>query len=445
MDQLRTPTGPKGHWLSGNLPEFRKNRLDFLTRCAREFGDMVKFRLAHRRIYLVTRPDYIEEVLLTHSKNFIKHFALRLNPLVLGQGLLNSEGDFWLRQRRLIQPVFNRQRILRYAPVMIDVAEQTIASWRPGEARDIHQEMMHLTLQIAARTLFGTEVGSDSRGVMQALAVLQDNFLLRFNSLWAPPLWLPTPANFRMRRAVRQLDAILFRIIRQRREAKQADGDLLSLLLQSRAEDDGSGMNDRQVRNEAMTLFLAGHETTALTLSWTWYLLAQHPEAERKLCAEVDDVLRDRPPTVADLPKLTFTERVVLESMRLYPPAYVVGREALVDCAIGGYFIPRKTTLLMPQWVVQRDPRFFDEPETFRPERWGEDKIKQLPKFAYFPFGGGPRICIGNTFAMMEMVLVLATIARKFHFCMQPGATVTVQPTFTLRPLPGIPGVIATR
>jgi cytochrome P450 len=445
MDQLRTPTGPKGNWLSGNLPEFRRDRLDFLTRCAREFGDMVKLRLAHRRIYLVTNPDHIEEVLLTHSKNFIKHFALRINPVLLGKGLLTSEEDFWLRQRRLIQPVFNRQRILSYAPAMIDIADQTIASWRPGEARDIHEEMMRLTLQIAARTLFGTEVGSDSQAVMEALAVLQDNFLQRFNSLLPAPLWLPTPANLRMRRAVRQLDTILFRIIRQRREGTQAGGDLLSLLLQARAEDDGSGMNDRQVRDEAMTLFLAGHETTALTLSWTWYLLAQNQGAERKLCAEVDDVLQGRLPTVADWPKLIFTERIVLESMRLYPPAYVIGREALVDCAIGGYFVPRKTTLLMPQWVVQRDPRFFEDPESFRPERWGEEKIKHLPKFAYFPFGGGPRVCIGNMFAMMEMVLVLATIARKFHFRMQPGATVTVQPTFTLRPLPGIPGLIVPR
>jgi len=237
----------------------------------------------------------------------------------------------------------------------------------------------------------------------------------------------------------------LFRIIRERRQSNADQGDLLSLLLHARDEDDGRGMTDQQVRDEAMTLFLAGHETTALTLSWAWYLMAQHPQAEQKLWAELEAVLAARTPNVDDWPNLKFTEMIVLESMRLYPPAYVIGREATADCAIGGYAVPRGTTLLMPQWVVQRDSRFFDEPEKFKPQRWGEEKIKALPKFAYFPFGGGPRVCIGQQFAMMEMVLILATMAQKFHFRLQPGATVTAIPTFTLRPVPGIPGLIEPR
>jgi cytochrome P450 len=444
MKQLFPPKGPKGHWLTGNLPDFRKDRLDFLTRCAREYGDMVQLRFLYRRLYLVSHPDLIEEVLVTQSKNFIKHFAIRLNPLVLGQGLLSSEGDFWLRQRRLIQPVFSRQRILSYAETMVAAAQRTIASWRAGEQRDIHEEMMCLTLDIAAKTLFGTEVGEESADVRQAMAVLQDNFLVRFNSLYPLPMWIPTPANLRARRAVQQLDRILYRIISERRQHPAEKGDLLTLLLQARDEA-GSGMTDQQVRDEAMTLFLAGHETTALVLSWTWYLLAQHPDVQEKLFTEVDQVLQGRLPTTEDWPRLKFTEMIVLESMRLYPPAYVVGREALEDCTIGPYFVPRKTTMFLPQWVVQRDPRYFDEPSAFRPQRWGEEKINSLPKFAYFPFGGGPRICIGNTFAMMEMVLVLATIAQKFRFRLQPGATVSLLPTFTLRPVPGIPGVIESR
>ncbi|MBM3997502.1 MAG: cytochrome P450 [Planctomycetes bacterium] len=445
MSQLRVPDGPPGTWIGGNLAEFRADRLDFLTRCARDYGDMVWIRLFLRRVYLAFHPDLIEEVLVTQSKHFIKHFALRLNPVLLGNGLLTSEGDFWLRQRRLIQPVFNRSRIMSYGPPMVDAAQRMLAGWKAGERRDIHAEMMHVTLAIAAKTLFNTEVDGDAEGVAAAIEVMQDNFLERFNSLWPLPLWIPTPANLRAKWAAQALDDILFRIIRQRRAENVDKGDLLSLLLNARDEDDGKGMNDTQVRDEAMTLFLAGHETTALVLSWAWYLMAQHPDAEKRLWAELDEVLGDRSPTVDDWPKLKFTEMIALESMRLYPPAYVVGREATVDCEIGGYAVPAGTTILMPEWVVQRDPRFYDEPDKFKPERWGEERMKSLPKFAYFPFGGGPRVCIGQQFAMMELVLILATIAQKFRFRMQPGTTVTPLPTFTLRPIPGIPGVIEPR
>jgi cytochrome P450 len=303
---------------------------------------------------------------------------------------------------------------------------------------------MRLTLQIAARTLFDAEVGTEAQDIVHALQVLQDNFIARFNSTLPPPIWLPTPANLRLRRAIRRLDEILYGFIRQRREHPSERGDLLSLLLAARDEE-GSRMTDRQVRDEAMTLFLAGHETTALALSWAWYLLALHPAADARLAAEVRSVVGDRDPTVDDCARLKYAEMVALETMRLYPPAYVIGREALVDCAIAGYRIPRGTTVLMSQWVVQRDPQYFADPDQFRPERWGEDAIRSLPKFAYFPFGGGPRLCIGNTFAMMELVLVLAVLAQRFHFQLQPGAIVTPQPTFTLRPLPGIPGVIEPR
>lgn len=441
---LRVPLGPKGHWLSGNLPDFRDARLDFLTHCARTYGDVTALRFAHRRILLVSHPELIEEILVANSRHFIKHFALRLNPLLLGKGLLTSEGDFWLRQRRLIQPVFVRSRIASYGPAMVAAARHVTGSWQAGERRDIMIEMMSLTLQIAAKTLFDAEVGAETQDVVRALQVLQDTFIARFNSTLPPPLWLPTPANLRLRRAVRRLDEILFGFIRQRRAQPGERGDLLSLLLAARDEE-GSQMTDRQVRDEAMTLFLAGHETTALALSWTWYLLAQNPEAEAKLAAEVQQVIGDRDPSVEDVSRLKYAEMVALEAMRLYPPAYVIGREAIDDCDIGGYRIARGTTVLMSQWVVHRDPRLFADPERFRPERWAEDAIRMLPKFAYFPFGGGPRLCIGNTFAMMELVLVLAVIAQRFRFRLQPGAPVTAQPTFTLRPVPGIPGVIEQR
>ncbi|MCI0378987.1 MAG: cytochrome P450 [Gemmataceae bacterium] len=439
------PPGPKGTWLGGNLRDFRRERQDFLTRSAREFGDVVYMRFAHRRIFLASHPDLIEEVLVTRNHDFIKHFALRLNPLLLGNGLLTSENSFWLRQRRLVQPAFIKSRLAGYAPAVVATTERLLAEWRAGEHREIHAEMMRLTLQIAAKTLFGSEATSDTRDVARALQIMQDNFLERFLNLIPPPLWLPTRSNRRFKRAVRRLDEIIYRFIRERRASQVEQHDVLSLLLRARDEEDGKGMSDQQVRDEAMTLFLAGHETTALTLSWTWYLLAQHPAAAEKLLAEIQSVLPGRLPTFDDVAKLRYTEAIVLEAMRLYPPAYVIGREAIRETSVGGYPVRRGMTVLMSQWVVQRDPRFFADPEAFRPERWLEESAKHIPKFAYFPFGGGPRLCVGNTFAMMEMALVLAILAPRFRFALEPGATVTPVASFTLHPVPGVPGVIEPR
>jgi len=439
------PPGPRGHWLQGHLPQFRGDRLEFMAGCVREHGDVVGLRFGHRRVYLVNHPDLLEEILLTQSRHFIKNFALRINPLVFGKGLLVSEQEFWLKQRRLIQPAFSRNRLAGYSQVMIDATQAMLASWKPGETRDIYTDMMRLTLAITARTLFDAEVDGDASEVSSALHLLQENFLVRINSLLLLPIWVPTPQNLRLRRIIRKLDEIIFRFIRQRRQNPVEKPDLLSILLQARDEDDGTGMTDRQVRDEAMTLFLAGHETTALALSWTWYLLAGHPEVEEKLQAEVDRVLAGRVPTFEDLPRLKYAEKVIQESMRFYPPVYLIGREAIDECVIGGFRVKRGTTLLMSQWLIQRDPRFFEQPEKFIPERWTEEFARTMPKFAYFPFGGGPRLCIGNTFAMMEMVLVLAAIAQRFRFTAKAGHDVTLWPSFTLRPRNGIPATLVER
>jgi cytochrome P450 len=445
MSMASAPPGPPRRLLSGNLNEFRQGRLDFLTRCARDYGDVVSLRFGPRRILLVSHPDAIESVLVTHSRHFIKHFALRLNPLVFGQGLLTSEGDVWLRQRRLIQPAFQRHRLAVFGQTMVAYTQRLAASWQPGEVRDIVPEMMRLTMQITAKTLFNAEVAEEARDVGAALQMLQENFVARFNSMMPPPLWLPTPANRRLKRAVARLDEILYGFIRQRRAGGGDPGDLLSLLLHARDEVDRTPMTDKQLRDEAMTLFLAGHETTALALSWAWMLLAQHPDAEARLAAEVAEVLAGRAATADDLPRLRFTENVALEALRLYPPVYAFGREAATECEVSGYRVPPGTTVLMSQWVVHRDPRFFDRPEEFRPERWSGDAAQQLPKYAYFPFGGGPRLCIGNTFAMMELVLVLATLAQHFRFTVKPGHPLVPWPTFTLRPQHGIPAVLTRR
>jgi cytochrome P450 len=445
MVVAQLPPGPQGHFLLGNIPDYRRGQLEFLERCSREYGDVVRLRLGYHRIFLVNHPDAIEEVLVTKSRNFIKHFALRLTPLLLGNGLLLSEGDFYLRQRRMVQPAFHRARLATYAPIMVQAAQNTLATWRPGETRDMTGEMMRITLEIAARTLFGSEVARETQEINERLQFLQESYLARFNSFYPIPIWIPTQANLRMRKAIRRLDQIIYRFIDQRRQSGTDRGDLLSLLLHARDEDDGGQMTDRQVRDEAMTLFLAGHETTTLALSWTWYLLATHPEAEERLATEVRAALAGRLPTVDDLPRLRYTEWVVQESMRLYPPVYTIGREALRDCEVGGYRVPKGTTILMNQWIVHRDRRFFEQPEQFAPERWTGDFVHRLPRYAYFPFGGGPRLCPGNNFAMMEAMLILATIAQSYRFTLLPGHQVVPWAPLTLRPAGGVPAIVTRR
>jgi cytochrome P450 len=436
--EKRLPPGPKGRFLTGHLAELKRDALDLYTRSAREFGDCVLLRFGLKRVYLLSHPDLIEQVL--HSRNFVKHYALRMNRRLLGNGLLSSDGDFWLRQRRLMQPAFLRERITTYADSMVELAERLANTWQPGATRDVYADMRQLTLEIAARTLFGAEATGQGPAVHKALQAAMDSFNNRIFSVLRLPESFPTPANLRAGRAIKRLDKILYGII----ERSRADGkkdDLLSILLHARDEE-GTGMTDKQLRDEAMTLFLAGHHTTALALTWGWYLLAQHPEVMEQLRAELRTVLGGRAPTAADLPHLRYTEMVVQEVMRLRPPAYIIGRQAVEACEIGGYHLPAGGTVLMSQWVVQRDPRWWDDPERFYPGRWADGLAKRLPRYAYFPFGGGPRICIGNLFAMMEATLVLATLARNYTVKLVPGPPVRPKPRLTLAPDRGIEVVL---
>ncbi|MES2789576.1 MAG: cytochrome P450 [Planctomycetota bacterium] len=440
-----TPPQPPGHWLWGNVTGFRSNRIQFMRDAAKNYGGVVALRLVHRNIWLVTEPAIIETVLSTRAREFRKHFALRVNPGVLSNGLLTSEGDFWLRQRRLSQPAFMRPQIAKYIPTFVEHTTRLLDRWHPGDNRDILQDMMSLTLGIASRTLFGADGDNHAESVRSALEITQQEFVRRLSRLVQIPKWIPTAGNRRLAGAIRVLDAIVYDFIRQRRASGEQRDDLLSRLLHARDDMDQTGMTDKQLRDECLTIFLAGQETTALALSWTWYLLSQHPEAAARVYAEVDEVLGGRTPTAEDLPRLQEVEHVLLESMRLYPPAFIVGREALADMELAGYYCPRGTTILMPQAIVHRDPRYFQNPDTFDPTRWRGDFEKHLPRGAYFPFGGGPRICIGNTFAMVEMTLVLALIAQRFQFTLAPGQTVTTSEQFTLRPSPGVPTVITPR
>ena len=431
------PPGPRGRLLSGNLRDYIEQQLDFFIRCRERYGDIVRLRFGYRTIWLVSHPDLIEQVLVTDAKHYIKHFGARLYRPVLGNGLVLSEGDFWLRQRKLAQPAFLKSKLHQYAEPMIRFTEQLLARWQENTVVEVHEEMVNLTGQIAASTLFGVEAPEDRLAFNDAMYEAFNLMSLRLRRPVPLPDWLPTPNNIRLARAVRRLNAVVDGFIAAGRR-RGADGhDLLSVLLRARDEG-GEGMTDRQLRDEIMTLFLAGHETTALTLSWAWYLLAQHPHVEERLVAEWREVLNGRPPTPDDLARLPYTEAVILEAMRIYPPVWLLGRQAIRPCELGGYSVRPGTTIFMSQWVMHRHPDYFPEPTVFRPERWLDGLAKRLPKFAYFPFGGGPRVCIGNTFSMMEAGLILPMLGQSWRFTHDPTQPVSLQPMITLQPKPGI-------
>jgi cytochrome P450 len=413
-----------------------RDPLGFVERAKRDYGDVVLLRLGNLRTYLVSHPEHIESILRGHADNLHKDRMTRWLIPLLGEGLLTSEDAHWRRQRKLAQPSFQHQQIERYGAVMVEYTERMLQTWRDGEVRDPHEDLMRLTLGIVARTLFDAELSGDAEAVGESLAVVMNHFMSPMR--WFPLVdYLPLPSSRRYWRSIRRIDEIIYRIIRIRRESGQDTGDLVSRLLAAR-DDEGKGMTDRQLRDEVVTLVLAGHETTALALFYTFYLLDRHAEVQDRLAAELDTVLGGRPPTTADVPRLKYTEWVVREAMRLFPPAWGIAREALADCEIGGYDVPTGTQLFLTQWLVHRDGRWFDGPEAFRPERWDNDLIKRLPRCAYFPFGDGPRICIGNHFAMMEAILVLATIAGRFRLSVEPGQMLRLLPSITLRPRHGL-------
>jgi len=421
----------------GVMREFNRDTLGFIERC-RDYGDVVRTRFLWVNAFFLYNPADIETMLTTNARSYRKAQSLR-SPFfhrLVGNGLVTSEGEFWRRQRRLAQPAFHRQRISSYGDIMVQYAQRTIANWQDGEQRDLSRDMTRLTLEIVVKTLFNSDVSKDADHVGQILTSLVKPFASQATLKWILDNRLPTPGHRRYFNAVSEIDRIVFRIIAERRASGYDEGDLLSMLLQAQ-DDDGTRMNDAQLRDEVMTLFLAGHETTALALSWSWYLLASHPEAEKKFHAELDEVLGGRTPTVADMASLKYTEMIAKEAMRLYPPAYAVGREAIEETEIGGFRVPKGTQLFAFQWVTHRDARFFEDPAAFKPERWTSEKSEQLPKYAYFPFGGGPRQCIGNYFAMMEIVLLLATIGQRFRFALT-DERVEVLPVLSLRPKSGI-------
>lgn len=434
------PPGPRGLPFIGTSYMAQRDPMATLMRWAQRFGDIVHYRFLGLQVYLLFNPQHIEQVLVGKAGNLGKGLFARMNSELFGNGLLTSDGDFWRRQRRLSSPAFHRESIIRYADIAVEEAVRMLAGWRNGEIHDIHNDMMNLTLLVVLRSLFGGELGERTRVIEQALDVI-----MRGSSgihAVAGYLRIPTLTRIRYHRAVRQLDAIVFELISRGRErikgnASGSAKDLLTLLLVAQDED-GGVMSDQQLRDEVITLLLAGHETTALTLSWTWYLLAQHQEVEKRLHEELDVALGGRLPTASDLANLPYADKVIREAMRLYPPAWRIGRTASEPLKVGDYVLPAGANILMSQWVTHRDERWFPNPERFNPDRWDTELMSKLPRLAYFPFGGGPRVCIGAGFAIMESTLLLAVIAQCFRMRLVPGQRIEPLPSITLRPKNGV-------
>lgn len=439
----KTVPGPKLLENEQFLLHFRRDPLNALQHIAQTYGDVVHIRLGKQHAYLLSHPDTIRDVLVVHHQQM--HKPGRQQQPLGGNGLLRSEDDFHKRQRRLMQPAFHHQRIAGYAQTMVEYTQQTSDRWHDGKVVDIAQEMMSLTLSIIGQTMFGAHVEDDAQTVYEGfttwMRLTRTNRFGPFNDVLRA---LPLPHNRQRAAARAQLDAIVYRMINERRASCQEHGDLLSMLLMAQDED-GSGMSDEQLRDEVMTLFLAGHETTANALTWTWYLLSQHPDVEERLHRELDTVLTGRTPTAADIPNLPYVEMVLSEAMRLYPPAWIIARRTLSDYQAGEYTIPANSLLMMSQYVVHHDARWYPDPLRFDPERWTAEARASRPRYAYFPFGGGPRLCIGEPFAWMEGELVLAHLAQQWRLRLQPGYHVETEPLITLRPRAGMPMIVQRR
>lgn len=428
----RRPPGPPGIYGMRNLVRFARDQLVFLRELADQYGDVVALKFLGRPFFLVSHPDDVEAVLVKHARVMLRDEFIVVLERLLGKGLLTSDGELWKHQRKRMAQAFVPRRIRSYGEAMVRVTEAALRPWGDGQTINLHQEMSRVTMEVVADVLFGSGIGPDGvRTVRASMEIVNEYLANSPEAILKLPGWVPTPRNVAVNRAVKQVDELLYRIIARRRGG-EPQGDLLGTLL-SAQDDEGARMTDEQLRDEAITLFLAGHETTALLLAHTFYLLSKHPDVERRLSDEIASVLEGRRPTADDVRALPCAERVLKETMRLYPPAWTTGREAGEDVEIGGYVIPKGAQLLLSQWIVHRDPRWFPNPEGFDPDRWLPERARDLPRFAYFPFGGGPRICIGNHFALMEATLILTLIVQRFRVELLPGQRLVLEPSVTLR------------
>lgn len=441
------PQGPKGYPLVGLIPRIMRDMMGTYREAA-QVGGIVEMDLGLRKAYLLTDPELIKHVLLDNYRNYVKGEQMDTIRPLLGNGLFLSEGDFWFTQRRLMQPAFHRPKLAGLADVMVGATQMVIDRWQtqpPGQRVNMMYEMRQITQSVIVQAMFSTSISREETiRAGEALDYALLTLVERSISPLSVPEWLPTARNRRLHEALATLDEVVYRFIEERRElvSRTEDGydptgDLLSMLMNVRYEDTGEGMSDKQLRDEVMTMFLAGHETTANTLTWAWYLLSEHPEVEARLHAELDDVLGGRPPAFADLDRLDYTRMVIEETLRMYPPVWTTGRQSLKEDVIGGYTIPAGSMLMLSFYFMHHDPAYWDEPEAFRPERFSEEASKDRPRWAYLPFGGGPRVCIGQHFALMEAQLVLSLIAQTYAPRMAPGQEIDLRLMGTLQPSEG--------
>lgn len=435
------PAGPRNLIPFQALLQFRRLGPEYLQGLARDYGDVVFFRLGQQNVYFVNDPEVIKDVLVTQQSKFTKSRMLQRAKVLLGEGLLTSEGQRHLRQRRLAQPAFHRDRLRGYGESMIEFAVRMRDRWQPGETLNVATEMMQLTLAVVAKTLFNADVEADAGDIGESLGAVLELFntvLLPFSEYLEK---LPLPSVKRFERARATLDQIIYRIIAERRANPGDTGDLLSMLLMARDEDGSGGMTDTQVRDEALTIFLAGHETTAVALTWTLYLLSQNPAIEARLIEEIDRVLNGRLPTVDDMPQLKYVEQVFAEGMRMYPPAWAIGRMTAEHYTMPGghnWELEPGSIVVMSPYVTQHDARYFPDPERFDPDRWLPERAEGRPKFSFFPFGGGARVCIGERFAWMEGVFLLTVILQRWKLTLDPAQVVEKKALLTLRPKHGM-------
>jgi cytochrome P450 len=445
MEHFHRPPSPRAHWLLGSTLDFQQAPIDFCTKVARECGDVARFRVGYESWYLLTRPEHVYEVLVNKAALFNKpKLAKRLWKLFLGNGLLASDGDFWRRQHKLVLPGFHKQRIEAYSDVMVRYTEDMLAGYKDGERRDVCEDMTDLTLAIVAKTLFDADVTRSARKVGAAIKLLNEIMVDHVNNPIPVPKWWPSDRNRRKMSAIRDIETIVRDLIAERRQSKLDRGDLFSMLVN--AEDEGGAkMSDEELRDEAMTLLFAGHETTANSLTWTFYELARNPEVEARLVDEVSSVLRGRSPTIEDLKQLPYLDMVVKESMRILPSVWAYMREPQEDVRLGEHVLPKGCIAFISPYVLHHDARYFPEPERFMPERFSRENEKAIPRGAYVPFAAGPRVCLGKSFAMMEARLVLATVIQRVRVELAPGQTVTLSPKISLRPADGLPATVRLR
>ena len=431
------PPGPPTNGWFGSLPAMRRDPIRLLLDSVRDYGEIVHFRMFNRDVVVLANPDHVRHVFQDNYRNYSKQTpGFKVLRTFLADGLLTNEGEAWLKQRRIAQPAFHRGRIAAFAQTMTAAAEALADQWDTDDASDVDltAAMMRLTLRIVGETLLSTDVSHEADRVGQALTVALRSANRSIRRVIEVPLWLPTPTNLRLRRSLATLDSLVYAMIETRRRSTKDEGDLLSMLMQARDEKTGEAMSNRQLRDEVMTIFLAGHETTAIALGWTWYLLSKHATAARRLREELANVLGGRSVRLDDLPGLVYTEQIIKESMRLFPPAWIISRCAIDADRIGGYDIPARTIIFTSPYVTHRLARLWENSDRFEPERFDSARVTALPAFACFPFGGGPRRCIGNTFVMMELVLVVATIAQRCRLDLATGEQPGLSPTITLRP-----------